>query len=67
MPPPTLIQEDEVLVHQLIETFMAGRSGAYPASYSDLKWNFIAVLKMFDVKRRPLPYNPFPPAEQSDK
>jgi hypothetical protein len=58
MPPPRLNPKDEDLVGQLIETFMAGRNGAYPASYSDLTWNFIAVLQMFEVKRRPLPYDP---------
>jgi hypothetical protein len=66
MPPPTLSPADNVLIGQMIETFMAGRNGAYPASYSDLTWNFIALIRMFDVKRRPLPYDPYPKIEKDE-
>lgn len=59
MAPPTLGPNDEVLIQQMIETFMAGRSNSYPSSHSDLKWSFISIIRMFDVKRRPLAYDPF--------
>lgn len=56
MPPPDLKTEDGLLVRDLIETFKAGHPK--PESTSDFIRGFIAVLTMFDVKRRPLPYDP---------
>ena len=56
MPPPDLSPKDEELVSQMIETFLHNRS--YPHSHSDMKWGFISLLKMFEIKRRLEPYDP---------
>lgn len=59
MPKPTLKPEFHQLSHDIIETLLAGhrewRSDlAYPESYSDMQGCVIALLRMFDVKRRPI-------------
>ena len=59
MPKPSLKKEDEILERAMIETFIAGlhewRSDLnYPESYSDMQAGIRGLLKMFDVKRRPL-------------
>lgn len=56
MPPPGLKQEDEILVREMIKTFQAGHPK--PESYSDFQRGMMAVLTMFEVTRRALPYNP---------
>lgn len=53
MPPPNLVNEQEILISQMIETFLAG-SKEYPKSQSDMKWGMMAVLRMFEIKRRPI-------------
>ncbi len=47
-----LRQEDAILEKQIIETMMAGWE--YPKSYSDWQGSVRALMKMFEIKRRPL-------------
>ena len=59
MPKPRLTTEYERLEDELIETFLAGhhewRSDLpYPESHSDMSGGMRALLRMFDIKRRPL-------------
>ena len=59
MPKPRLIEEDEILESQIIETMMAGHKAwrpdlPYPASHSDMQGCARSILMSFDVKRRPL-------------
>ena len=56
MPPPDLKPEDEVLIREMVKTFQAGHPE--PKSYSDFKRGMMAVLTMFAVERRALPYDP---------
>lgn len=56
MPPPDLKPEDEALIRDMIKTFQAGHPE--PKSQSDFKRGMMAVLTMFEVIRRPLPYDP---------
>lgn len=57
MSKPSLIDEDQRLEEDLIQTFEAGykQHGLdYPKSYSDMQAGVRAVLRMFSVVRRPL-------------
>jgi len=59
MPKPQLFAEDHLLEGQIIETLLAGlkewRSDlAYPESHSDMQACVRGLLKMFDVKRKPI-------------
>ena len=59
MPKPPLFREDSFLEGQIIETLLAGlhdwRSDLdYPESHSDMAACVRGLLKMFDVKRRPI-------------
>ena len=59
MPKPDLKPDLERLCSEMIETFLAGHHQwridlPYPQSHSDMKGGMMAVLKMFDVKRRPI-------------
>jgi len=56
MPPPDLKPEDEILVREMVKTFQAGHPK--PESFSDFKRGMMALLTMFEVTRRPLPYDP---------
>lgn len=56
MPPPDLKPEDEMLIREMIDTFQAGHPE--PKSRSDFKRGMMAVLTMYEVKRRALPYDP---------
>lgn len=59
MPKPSLFRDDAVLESQIVETLIAGlhewRSDLYyPESHSDMQACVRGLLKMFDVKRKPL-------------
>jgi len=59
MPKPSLAEPFRTLENQLIETFVAGHKEwrpdlAYPESYSDMQGGMMAVMRMFDIKRRPI-------------
>lgn len=59
MPKPTLKPQYQQLCSDMIETFLAGHHQwrpdlAYPESHSDMKGGMMAVLRMFEIKRRPL-------------
>lgn len=60
MPKPQLSPEMSAIEHEIIETLIAGlhewRSDlSYPESYSDMQACVRGLLKMFDIKRLPLP------------
>jgi hypothetical protein len=57
MPPRKLAEPEFTLLHQVIETMLAGNGGKYPESHSDMNYCVQALLKMYDVKRRPLAIN----------
>lgn len=59
MPPREVKPEDYTLIKEMYATFQASGVSA-PASFSDFQRGFTAIITMFEVKRRPLPYNPFP-------
>jgi len=59
MPKPIFIAEEEKLIGQIIETFLAGHKLwrpdlKYPESHSDMEAGAMALLEMFEIKRRPL-------------
>lgn len=59
MPKPSLKEEDALLESQIIETLLAGlhewrRDLSYPLSHSDMQACVRGLMKMFEVKRRPL-------------
>ena len=59
MPKPRLKAEYDKLEDEIIKTFFAGhhewRSDlAYPESYSDMQGGARALLRMFEIKRRPV-------------
>lgn len=55
-----LAEPDNTLEYQMLETMMAGLNGVgvsspnYPKSASDMQSCIRALIKMFDIKRRPL-------------
>lgn len=56
----TLKEPDRTLENQIIETLIAGHKEwrpdlSYPESHSDMQGAVRGLLRMFDVKRRPLP------------
>jgi hypothetical protein len=60
---PNLKPEIARLESDMIETFLAGHHEwrpdlPYPESHSDMQGGMRAVLRMFDVKRRPLALSP---------
>ena len=59
MPKPSLAEPYSTLEHELIETFIAGHHEwrpdlSYPESYSDMQGGVRALMRMFDIKRRPV-------------
>src|SRR4051812_48801149 len=59
MPKPPLVDEDEKLCSEIIETFLEGLKQwrpdlSYPESHSDMKGGVMALLRMFEIKRRPI-------------
>ncbi len=59
MPKPILQEPYNTLAYELVETMLAGHHEwrydlTYPESHSDLMGCALGVLKMFEVKRRPL-------------
>lgn len=59
MSKPSLISSDSQLESQIIETLLAGHHEwrpdlHYPESHSDMQGAVRALLRMFDVKRRPV-------------
>lgn len=60
MPKPFLVNDDAKLESDLIETLLAGlhewRSDlAYPESHSDMQGAVRGLMKMYEIKRLPLP------------
>lgn len=59
MPKPPLFSDDAIIEREVIETLLAGLKEwrpdlAYPESHSDMSACVRGLLKMFDVKRKPL-------------
>lgn len=59
MPKPSLREPYATLENEIIDTLLAGhhewrRDLAYPESHSDMQGAVRGLLRMFDVKRRPL-------------
>jgi hypothetical protein len=59
MPKPFLIVEQEILENEMIDTLIAGlkewRSDlSFPESYSDMQACVRGLMRMFEIKRRPL-------------
>jgi len=59
MPKPSLREPYAALENEIIETLLAGHHEwrpdlAYPESHSDMSGAVRGLLRMFDVKRRPL-------------
>lgn len=59
MPKPHLKPEYQTLCHEIIETFLAGHRQwrpdiPYPESHSDMMAGAHALIRMFDIKRRPI-------------
>lgn len=59
MPKPTLKEPDRTLASQILETFLAGHHQwrpdlPYPQSHSDMQGGVLALLEMFEIKRRPI-------------
>lgn len=59
MPKPRLRPEYSALEGEIIETFLAGHHEwrpdlAYPESHSDMQGGARALLRMFEIKRRPV-------------
>lgn len=59
MPKPTMTAEDATLESEIIETMLAGLKEwrpdlDYPESYSDMQGCVRALIRMFEMKRRPL-------------
>lgn len=60
MPKPSLVKEDEILEGQIIETLVAGLHEwrpdlNYPLSHSDMQACVRGLMKMYEIKRLPLP------------
>jgi len=60
MPKPSLRKEDAILENDMINTLVAGlkewRSDLdFPQSYSDMQACVRGLMKMYEIKRRPLP------------
>lgn len=59
MPKPPLREDFAKLESDMIETFLAGHHKwrpdlSYPESHSDMQGGMRALLKMFEIKRRPI-------------
>lgn len=59
MPKPNMSPEFEKLEREIIETFLAGHHEwrpdlAYPESHSDMQGGVRALLRMYEIKRRPI-------------
>lgn len=59
MPKPMLRDEFKALASDVIETLLAGHHRyrpdlKYPESHSDMQGAVMALLRMYDVKRRPI-------------
>lgn len=59
MPKPTLTPEYEKLCYDVIDTFLAGHKQwrpdlPYPESHSDMVAGAHALIRMFEIKRRPV-------------
>jgi len=59
MPKPTLRPAEQQLANDIIETFLAGHHEwrpdlSYPQSHSDMMGGAHALIRMFEIKRRPL-------------
>lgn len=59
MSKPLLKPEFEKLQGEMIETFLAGHKEwrpdlHYPESHSDMQAGMMALLRMFEIKRRPV-------------
>jgi hypothetical protein len=59
MPKPSLVDEDSRLEGDLIETLLAGLKEwrpdlQYPESHSDMSGCVRAMMRMYDIKRRPI-------------
>lgn len=59
MPKPSLKEPFASLESQIIETFLAGHHEwrpdlNYPESYSDMRGGARALMRMFEIKRRPV-------------
>ena len=60
MPKPDLLPHYEQLCSDIIDTLLAGHQEwrpdlHYPESHSDMKGAVMALLRVFEVKRRPVP------------
>lgn len=59
MPKPSLNEKYQTLESELIETFLAGHHEwrpdlPYPESASDMSGGMRALMRMFEIKRRPV-------------
>lgn len=59
MPKPTLQKQYQQLCNEVIETFLAGHREyrpdlGYPQSHSDMMAGAHALIRMFEIKRRPI-------------
>lgn len=59
MPKPHLLPEYAALEREIIETFLAGHHEwrpdlPYPESHSDMSGGARALMRMFEIKRRPV-------------
>jgi len=68
MPKPRMSAEFELLERDIIETLLAGLSEwrpdlRYPESHSDMQGCVRALLRMYEVKRRPIAIA-LPPREE---
>lgn len=59
MPKPSLRAEFKTLASDIIDTLLAGHHEwrpdlSYPQSHSDMQGAVFALLRMYDVKRRPI-------------
>lgn len=63
MPKPTLTEPNRSLAADILETFLAGHhlwrpDLEYPESHSDMMGGILALLEMFEIKRRPIAKKP---------
>jgi hypothetical protein len=54
MPPPEIKREFRTVYQQMLETFMAGTGDLPIKSVSDLSYGLNALLRHFEIKRRPI-------------
>lgn len=59
MPKPILEPQSQQLLSDMTETFLAGHHEwrpdlAYPQSHSDVHGGIMALMKVYEIKRRPL-------------